>query len=253
MSQAGKLSGKVALITGGVSGIGQAAAALFRAEGGSVVVTGRSEASVAAFKVAVPGIHALVSDAGDAAQVRDLVSQVVQEYGGIDVLFLNAGILKSGALADMSEGDFDEVMRVDLKAPWLCLQASLPHLRDKASVVFNTSVANATGWPGLGAYACAKAGLRALVRTAVAECAHRGIRVNAISPGPTATPIFEKSGMVGAAAEEAARQLAARIPLGRLAQPEEIARGALFLASDDASFVNGAELVMDGGLTQVLS
>lgn len=247
-----KLAGKVALITGGTSGIGLATARLFIAEGARVVITGTSEESVLKAREQLPGLHgARVSDTAQEQDVRALVQDLRQEFGLVDVVFLNAGILRSGSLAQGSEADFDEVIKVDLKGPWLTLQALIPYLAKDAAVVVNTSVANARAWAGLGAYSAAKAGLRALVRTATAELAPQGIRVNAVSPGPTFTPIFGRNGATPAQAEAAAQSLASRIPLGRLAQPEEIAKAVLFLASDDASFVVGAELVVDGGISQV--
>jgi len=248
----GKLSGKVALVTGGTSGIGLATARLFMEEGARVVVTGSSEASVAQARAALPGlVWARVSDARSDADIKALVQVMRSELGPIDVAFLNAGVLRGGSLAQASEADFDEVLDVDLKGPWLAMRALIPHLAPGASIVLNTSVANERGWPGLGAYSAAKAGLRALVRTATAELAPQGIRVNAVSPGPTLTPIFGRNGVPAEQAEAAANSLIPRIPLGRLGQSEDIAKAVLFLASSDAAFVVGAELVVDGGLSQV--
>lgn len=247
-----KLAGKVALVTGGTSGIGLATARLFMEEGARVVVTGTRDDSVARAREALMGVGAAhVSDTARLEDVSALLSDIRAEFGLIDVAFLNAGILKAGSLAQGSEADFDDVIRVDLKGPWLTLRALIPHLAPGASVVINTSVANERGWAGLGAYSAAKAGLRALVRTATAELAPLGIRVNAVSPGPTWTPIFGRNGATAEQAEAAAQGLIPRIPLGRLGQPEEIAKAVLFLASEDASFVAGAELVVDGGLSQV--
>lgn len=247
-----KLAGKVALVTGGTSGIGLATARLFIKEGARVVVTGTSEESAATAREALPGVTWVrVSDAASPADVRRLLHDIHTELGAVDVAFLNAGILRAGSIEQGSEADFDEVIRVDLKGPWLALRELIPHLAPGAAVVVNTSVANERGWAGLGAYSAAKSGLRALVRTATAELAPRGIRVNAVSPGPTWTPIFGRNGATAAQAEAAARGLVPRIPLGRLGQPEEVAQAVLFLASADASFVVGAELVVDGGLSQV--
>lgn len=247
-----KLAGKVALVTGGTSGIGLATARLFMAEGARVVVTGTRDDSVAKARDALAGVGAVrVSDTARQEDVSRLLSDIRTEFGLVDVAFLNAGILRGGSLAQGSEADFDDVIRVDLKGPWLTLRALIPHLAPGACVVVNTSVANERGWAGLGAYSAAKAGLRALVRTATAELAPLGIRVNAVSPGPTWTPIFGRNGATAEQAEAAAQGLIPRIPLGRLGQPEEIAKAVLFLASEDASFVAGAELVVDGGLSQV--
>jgi NAD(P)-dependent dehydrogenase (short-subunit alcohol dehydrogenase family) len=247
-----RLEGKVALITGGTSGIGLAAAQLFHNEGAKVVVTGTTDASVAQAQDRLPaGILAVRSDTTVRSEVDALVAQIRQDIGPINVAFLNAGILLGAGLADGSEADFDKVMEVDLKGPWMVLQALIPNLAPGASVVMNTSVANARGWPGLGAYGAAKAGLRSLVRTAAAELAPRGVRVNAVSPGPTMTPIFGRTGASPEQAQAAADSMIPLIPLGRLGRADEVAQAALFLASDDASFVVGAELVVDGGLSQV--
>lgn len=247
-----KLEGKVALITGGTSGIGLATARRFIEEGARVVVTGASEASAALARTSLPGAAWVrTSDASRSDQVSALINEMRAELGPIDAAFLNAGILRGGAMAQASEDDFDDVINVDLKGPWLALRALIPNLASNAAIVVNTSVANGRGWPGLGAYSAAKAGLRALVRTATAELAPLGIRVNAVSPGPTWTPIFGRGGATPEQAEASARSLIPRIPLGRLGQAEEIANAVLFLVSDEASFVAGAELIVDGGLSQV--
>lgn len=247
-----RLAGKVALVTGGTSGIGLATARLFMAEGARVVVTGSSPDSVAKAREVLPGATWVrVSDTSSPDDVRKLLQDIRVELGPVDVAFLNAGILRAGSLELGTEADFDDVIKVDLKGPWLTLRELIPLLAQGASVIVNTSVANERGWAGLGAYSAAKAGLRALVRTATAELAPRGIRVNAVSPGPTWTPIFGRNGATAEQAEAAAQGLVPRIPLGRLGKAEEVAKAVLFLASDDASFVVGAELVVDGGLSQV--
>ena len=247
-----RLKGKLAVITGGTSGIGLATAQLFLEEGARVVVTGSRASSVEASRAVLgDAVRSVVSDTTDAAEVESLFDGVQRELGAIDVLFLNAGLLGVGSLAEMDEAGFDDVVRVDLKGPWLALRAALPRLAPGASVIVNTSIANAKGWPGLGAYGAAKAGLTSLVRTATAELAPRGIRVNAISPGPTDTPMFGKFATTPEEATAAATAMGARIPLGRLGRPREIAQAALFLASSESSFVVGAELVVDGGMSQV--
>jgi NAD(P)-dependent dehydrogenase (short-subunit alcohol dehydrogenase family) len=247
-----RLAGQLAIITGGTSGIGLATAQLFIAEGARVIATGPTSESAAKGRVALAGALAVVaSDAANAADVKTLFEGAARDYGSIDVLFLNAGILRAASLVEQSEASFDEVLNVDLRGPWLALRAAIPHLAKGAKVIVNTSVANERGWPGLGAYGAAKAGLRSLVRTATAELASAGIRVNAISPGPTATPIFGKIGLPPEAAAQAAQAMVPHIPLGRLGRPSEIAEAVLFLASDASSFVVGTELVVDGGLSQV--
>ncbi len=247
---AGKLRGKIAVITGGTSGIGMATARRFAQEGATVVVTGTSDASVAAARDALgPAVHAVRSDAGDAADVQLLFQAIGREHGGIDVLFVNAGIVRNGRLAELDESVFDEVIRVNLRGAFLALKYAAPLLRAGGAVVVNTSVANRLGIPGGGAYAASKAALRSLVRTAAAELLAQNIRVNAISPGPTDTPVYGKQGLPAAAIPEVRRHLAALVPQRRLAAPEEIAAAVLFLASADASFMTGEELAVNGGLS----
>ena len=247
---AGKLSGKIAVITGGTSGIGMATARRFAAEGATLIVTGSSDAGVAAARDALGrGVRVVRSDAGDAGETERLTQTIGREHGGIDVLFLNAGIVRNGRLADLDESVFDEVMRVNLKGTFLALKYAMPLLRAGGAVVVNTSVANRLGIPGAGAYAASKAALQSLVRTAAAELLPQNVRVNAISPGPTDTPVYGKQGLPAAAVPEMRRQLAAMVPQRRLADADEIARAVLFLACDDASFMTGEELAVSGGLS----
>jgi NAD(P)-dependent dehydrogenase (short-subunit alcohol dehydrogenase family) len=240
----------VAVITGGTSGIGLATARLFAERGGSVVVTGRSQEGVAAAR-AVLGqqVRAVRSDAGDAGDVRALCAEIEREHGAIDVLFLNAGIVRNGRLADLDDQLFDEVVRVNLKGTFLALKHAAPLVREGGAVVVNTSVDNRLGIAGGGAYAASKAALRSLVRTAAAELLERKVRVNAISPGPTDTPVYGKQGLPEAAVAGVRAHLASLVPLRRLAAPEEIARAVLFLAGPDASFMTGEELAVNGGLS----
>ena len=190
------------------------------------------------------------SDVGDAEQTRRLFDEVGRAHGGIDVLFLNAGIVRNGRLADLPEDTFDEVMRVNLRGTWLALKYASPLLRAGGAVVINTSVANRLGVAGGGAYAASKAALRSLVRTAAAELLGRDVRVNAISPGPTDTPVYAKQGWPADMVPEVRRSVAAMVPLGRMAAPEEIARAVLFLACGaTSSFMTGEELAVNGGLS----
>jgi NAD(P)-dependent dehydrogenase (short-subunit alcohol dehydrogenase family) len=215
-----------------------------------VVVTGASDASVAAARDALgPAVHVVRSDAGDGAETQRLYQALGREHGGIDVLFVNAGIVRNGRLADLDEAVFDEVMRVNVRGAFLALKYAGPLLRAGGAVVINTSVANRLGVPGGGAYAASKAALRSLVRTAAAELLPQNVRVNAISPGPTDTPVYGKQGLPEAAVPEVRRHLAAMVPQRRLAAPEEIASAVLFLACADASFMTGEELAVNGGLS----
>jgi NAD(P)-dependent dehydrogenase (short-subunit alcohol dehydrogenase family) len=247
-----KLEGKIALVTGGTSGIGLATAKLFHAEGARVIVTGRNRVTLGNARASLRGIAEVVSsDSGDAAEIKSLFARVAKEHGALDVLFLNAGIVRTGAIAAMSEADFDEVFRVNVQGPWLALKAAIPLLRRGGAVILNASINAHLGMPGTSAYAASKAALRSFARTAASELAEQGVRVNVISPGPTETEIIEKSGISADAAAAVKASLKAKIPQGRLGSVGEIARVVLFLASDDSSFMTGEEVVVDGGMTRV--
>jgi NAD(P)-dependent dehydrogenase (short-subunit alcohol dehydrogenase family) len=246
-----KLEGKVALITGGTSGIGLAAARLFHEEGARVIVTGSNPKTLEVARAELAGVaDVIASDAGDGPQVRALFEQVNRDHGGLDVLFLNAGIVHSAPIVEMEERIFDDIFRINVKGPWLALRSAIPLLRPGGSVVVNTSMTNKIGMVGGGAYAASKAALRSLVRVAAAELLPQKVRVNAVSPGPTDSGIIAK-GNSPAQVTAIEQHLAALIPMHRLGRPEEIARAALFLASNDSSFMTGEELVIDGGLTSI--
>jgi NAD(P)-dependent dehydrogenase (short-subunit alcohol dehydrogenase family) len=247
-----KLEGKIALVTGGTSGIGLATAKLFHTEGARVIVTGKNPATLETARTGLRGIAEVVaSDSADAAEIERLFAHVANEYGALDILFLNAGIVRVGNIANMSEAEFDEVFRVNVRGPWLALKAAIPRLRHGSAVVLNASINAHLGMPGTSAYAASKAALRSFARTAASELAERGVRVNVVSPGPTETGIIAKSGLSVEAAETVRATLKAKIPQQRLGLPDEIARAVLFLASDDSSFMTGEEIVVDGGMTRV--
>jgi NAD(P)-dependent dehydrogenase (short-subunit alcohol dehydrogenase family) len=245
----GKLTGKVAVITGGTSGIGLATARLFAAEGAKVIVTGRNSQTAAAARTELAGLAEVVqSDAGDPEEVRRFFESVGAAHGRIDVLFLNAGIAKFAPLADSTEDLFDETIRVNLKGPFLALRAAVPFLAKGSSVIVNTTVGTERAIAGASVYSASKAALATLARGAAVELAARGVRVNSVRPGPITTPIFGKSGLPPEAQEAFRQNATGRIPLGRFGAAEEVARAALFLASEDATFVTGHELSVDGGL-----
>lgn len=247
-----KLTGKTALVTGGTTGIGLAAARLFADEGAHVVVTGRNPETLAAARAALgPTAEVVASDAGDRKDLEAIADRLRQSGRTLDLLFLNAGVAKFGPIAALPEEDFDETFRVNVKGPWLALKILAPLMKEGGSVVVNSSVNNILGMPGSSAYAASKAALRSLVRTAAAELAPSGVRVNAVSPGPIATPLYGKLGLSEAARQGFAEGLVQRIPLKRFGTSEEIARAALFLGSDDSSFMTGEEIVVDGGMTRV--
>ena len=245
----GKLSGKVAVITGGTTGIGLATARLFAAEGAKVIVTGRNAETLAAARKELSRVAEVVqSDAGDPAQVRKLFEDIGRAQGRIDVLFLNAGIAKFAPLADSDEELFDHTIQVNLKGPFLALRAALPLLGKGASVIVNTSVVSDRAFAGAAVYSASKAALTALARGAAIELAARGVRVNAVKPGPITTPILDKTGLSAEAREAFVRDVTEHIPLGRFGAADDVAHAALFLASDDAAFVTGHELSVDGGM-----
>lgn len=248
----GKLAGKVAVITGGTTGIGLASARLFASEGAKVVVTGSNPETLEVARKELSGVaEVIASDAGSARDVAELARVVGERHGGVDVLFLNAGIGRFAPIAALEEAHFDEQFRVNVKGPWLAIKHFAPILRRGAAVVVNTSIVNELGMPGTTVYAATKAAARSLVRTAAAELADAGVRVNAVSPGPIETPIYGKLGLPPEAVKGFAESLPAQVPLKRFGRPEEIARAALFLASNDASYVTGEELVVDGGMSRV--
>jgi len=248
----GKLSGKVALVTGGTTGIGLATARLFGAEGAKVIATGRNPETLAAARKELAGLAEVVqSDAGDPEQIRKLFQDVGRAHGRIDVLFLNAGIFKLAALADSTDELFDETFRVNLKGPFGALRAALPLLGKGASVIFNTTVAGERALHNTSLYSASKAALTAIASVAAVELAPKGVRVNTVSPGPITTPIFGKLGLPLEVQEAIAQRLSAHVPLGRFGTADEVARAALFLASDDSTFVTGHALTVDGGYTAV--
>lgn len=242
-----RFENKVAVITGGTTGIGLATAKLLAAEGAKVTVTGSNPVTLAAARTVLRGIASVVaSDAGAAGDLARLASAITSEYGAVDVLFLNAGVARYGLISAMDEAEFDESVRVNFKGPWLAIKQFFALMARGGSIVLNTSNTHQLGQPYTSVYAATKAALRSLTRSAAAELAPRGVRVNAVSPGPTDTPIHAKQGI-----EAAVRAVVPRIPLGRLGLPEDIAKAVLFLASEEASFMTGEEIVVDGGMTRL--
>lgn len=243
-----KLNGKVAVITGGTTGIGFAAAKRFVEEGAKVILTGRNPDTLEAARSELGETAEIIqSDAAKEEDVKSLFEQVTAKHGKIDVLFLNAGIAKFAPWEHHSVEDFDQMFNINVKGPWLAVKHGIPALNDGSSVIMTTSIANQVGMKMTSAYGATKAALSQLVRVASAELSPRNIRVNAISPGPIETPIFGKTGMTEDQLDAFAGDVIAGIPLGRMGKPEEIANMALFLASDESSYVQGQEFVVDGG------
>jgi NAD(P)-dependent dehydrogenase (short-subunit alcohol dehydrogenase family) len=245
-----RYTGKVAVITGGNSGIGLATAVRLKHEGARVLIVGRDAATLAT-AAAAHGFDTVQADVGRVVEIERLYREVAAKVGRIDVLFANAGIYKSAALADTTEAFFDETVNINLKGLFFTVQRALPHLNDGASVILNSSTVTSKGWPGIAVYSATKAAVRSLARTFAAELLPRGIRVNVVSPGATYTPIFGRLGLTPEQLNAAAEGLLKMVPAGRFATAEDIAAGVAYLGSADASYVIGAELTIDGGLSQL--
>lgn len=247
-----KLKGKVAIITGANSGIGLATAKLFAKEGARVVITGRREDALQQAASEIEGeVLAIHADAGKLDDIKKVISTTVAKFGNIDILFPNAGIAPFQPIEHTSEELFDEVIGINLKGPFFLVKEALPYLNQDGVVIFNTTIAQTKGFAHTGAYVASKAGLRSLVRILTTELKEKGIRSVAVSPGPIETPIYSKLGKSEAEVEEMGTAFASLVPLGRFGSAEEVAKTVLFLASSEASFVNGTELVVDGGLSMV--
>jgi NAD(P)-dependent dehydrogenase (short-subunit alcohol dehydrogenase family) len=248
----GKLTGKIAVITGGNSGIGLATAKLFVDEGAKVVLFGRDAATldraVTTLGPAATGVQGDVTSGDDLTRLFDSVKR---QHGGVDILFANAGVAEFVPIAAMTAEHFDKLFEINVKGVLHTVVKAQALLRDGAAIVLTTSGANQIGMPGSSVYSATKAAVRSFARTLSAELIGRGIRVNAVSPGPVATPIFGRMGMNEEQMKGLEAQMASQVPLKRVAAPSEIARAVLFLASSDSSYVVGAELVVDGGLTQL--
>src|SRR3989475_3216429 len=248
----GRLEGKVAVVTGGNSGIGLATAKRFQQEGARVVISGRSKKTLdEAVRTIGNGVLSIQADVSSLADLDRLYKEVSNKLGKIDVLFVNAGVAKFAPLAETSESTYDEQFDINVKGAYFTIQKAIPLLNDGASIILNTSVADSTGNAGTSAYSATKAALRSLARTAAAELAERGIRVNTVAPGAIVTPIFERTGLTKEAIDEFAKGVIAQVPMKRFGQPEEVAATVAFLASQDASYITGVEINVDGGLGQV--
>jgi NAD(P)-dependent dehydrogenase (short-subunit alcohol dehydrogenase family) len=247
-----KLEGKVAVITGGNSGIGLATARQFVAEGAHVFITGRrqSELDEAVRQIGrnVTGVRGDVSNLED---LDRLFATVKQQHGHIDVLFANAGVVALAPLGEITEEHFDKVFTINVKGLLFTVQKALPLFADGGSIILNASIVASRGSEAISVYSASKAAVRSFARCWTTDLRHRHIRVNVISPGYTETPIFNKAGLTQERVDELKVGFAAAVPLGRMGTPDEVANAALFLASDDSSYVAGIELFVDGGVAQV--
>jgi NAD(P)-dependent dehydrogenase (short-subunit alcohol dehydrogenase family) len=248
----GKLEGKVALVTGGNSGIGLATAQEFVAEGAYVFITGRREAELAAAVKEigrnVNGIRADVSNSGDLDQ---LFSRIKNEKGKLDIVFANAGVAKYAALGHITEELYDSIFDVNVKGVLFTVQKALSLIPEGGSIILNASIVGSKGLPANSVYSATKAAVRSFARTWTTDLKDRHIRVNVVSPGTTDTPGLSELFGSSEAGQQRLKMISSSVPLGRLAKPKEIARAVVFLASDDSSYITGTELFVDGGFAQV--
>ncbi len=247
-----RLQRKVAVITGGNSGIGLASAKLFQAEGARVIITGRRKDAVEAAVKEIGGTcKGIVSDTGNLNDIVNLYEQIQQSGFKIDVLFLNAGIAIFGPFDTMDEATFDAMVNVNFKGLFFNVQKAAPLLNEGASVIINSSIADQKGFPNTNIYAATKAAVRSLARTLSTELLEKNIRVNSLAPGPIDTPIFDKVGLPAEEVPGMKEDFAGQNPMKRMGSPNEIASAALFLASNDSSYITGIDLTVDGGMTQL--
>ncbi|WP_207429447.1 SDR family NAD(P)-dependent oxidoreductase [Pedobacter sp. SYSU D00535] len=242
-----RFQGQTVVITGGNSGIGFATAKAFKEQGAQVIITGRSAEKVeeAASKL---GVNGVVADVADLSQLDSLVEQVQGAYGQVDVLFVNAGIFVLEPVGAISEQNFDDLMDINFKGAVFTTEKFLPVLKDGAAIIALSSIAAYTGSPNLAIYSASKAALNSYVRTAAIELSKRNIRINAVNPGPTSTPIFQKLGFPEEQTALIKDHAKSQIPLGKLGEPTDIAELVTFLASSSASFITGGEFNIDGGM-----
>jgi len=248
----GKLAGKIALVTGGSTGIGLATAERFVKEGAYVYITGRRQPELdSAVKAIGDQVTAVRADVSSLEDLDRLFAQIKQEKGRLDVIFANAGVGSIAPLGSITEEQYDQTFNVNVKGVLFTVQKALPLVPDGASIILNASITSIKGMPAFSVYSATKAAVRSFARSWTNDLKDRKIRVNVLSPGPIETP-----GVAGLAQTEEQRkglyaQLTSIVPLGRMGQPDEIAKAAVFLASDDASYVAGIELFVDGGSAQI--
>jgi NAD(P)-dependent dehydrogenase (short-subunit alcohol dehydrogenase family) len=247
-----KLEGKIAVITGGNSGIGLATAKRFVSEGAYVFITGRrqKELDIALSEIGknVVGIQGDVSNLED---LHRLYNTVKDQKGHLDILFANAGIAQFAPLGEISEEHFDNIFRINVKGVLFTVQKALPLFHDRGSIVLNASIGSSKGVEESSVYSATKAAVRSFARTWTVDLKHRKIRVNAISPGPIDTPIFSNLLQNEEQSEQFKKNIVKTVPMGRMGSPDEVAKAVSFLASDDSSYITGIELFVDGGLAQI--
>ncbi|HTT24614.1 MAG TPA: glucose 1-dehydrogenase [Candidatus Sulfotelmatobacter sp.] len=249
----GKLEGKIALVTGGSSGIGLATAQQFVKEGAYVYITGRRQSELDKAVKAIGGfqVKAVRADSSNLSDLDRLFNQIKQEKGRLDIVFANAGGGSFAPLGTITEELYEQTFNTNVKGVLFTVQKALPLIPDGGSIILNASVAGQKGLPAFSVYSATKAAVRSFARSWTTDLKERRIRVNAISPGPIETPIIDGLAETDEQRSGIKAQLTSMVPLGRMGQPEEIGKAAVFLASQDASFVAGAELFVDGGTAQV--
>ena len=251
-----KLEGKIAVITGGSSGIGLATAQRFVEDGAYVFITGRrqSELDVAVKQIGKNNNNNVTGVQGDVSNLADLdrlYATVKEQKGRIDILFANAGVGEFAPLGEISEAHFDKTFGINVKGLLFTVQKALPLFQDGGSIILNASIASSKGFETSTVYSATKAAIRSFARTWTVDLKHRKIRVNAISPGPIDTPIFNSAVQTEEEIEQIKASLVASVPMGRMGSPDEVAKAVSFLASDDSSYVTGIELFVDGGMAQI--
>lgn len=244
----GRLDNKRALITGGTTGIGLETARQFLQEGARVAITGKNPATLEAAGKELGEVLVLSSDAGDAAEQKAVAEAVGREFGGLDILFVNVGIAELRPAGQWDEAGFDRSFAINVKGPYFLIQALLPLFANPASIVINGSVNAHIGMANTSVYGATKAALISLTRTLSGELISRGIRVNAVSPGPIETPLYGKLGLSESDLKTVAASIKGQVPAGRFGTAHEVARAVVFLASDESAFFVGSELMIDGGM-----
>jgi NAD(P)-dependent dehydrogenase (short-subunit alcohol dehydrogenase family) len=245
-----RLDGKIAVITGGNSGIGLATAQRFVEEGAYVFITGRrqSELDAAVKQIGKNNVTGVQGDVSNLADLDRLYDTVKEQKGRIDVLFANAGIVELAPLGSITESHFDKIFNINVKGLLFTVQKALPLFQDGGSIILTASIGGSKGYEGTSPYSATKAAIRSFARTWTVELKQRKIRVNAISPGPIDTA---QQQLIGELGEQLKTNLVSAVPLGRMGNPDEVAKAVSFLASDDSSYVTGIELFVDGGMAQI--
>jgi NAD(P)-dependent dehydrogenase (short-subunit alcohol dehydrogenase family) len=248
----GKLEGKIALVTGGSSGIGLATAKRFVNEGAYVFITGRRDSELAAaVKEIGSNVTGVKGDVSKLSELDRLFSQITQEKHRLDIVFANAGVAKYGRFGEITEELYDSIFSINVKGLLFTVQKALPLLPDGASIILNGSIVGSKGLPSNSVYSATKAAIRSFARTWTTDLKDRRIRVNAVSPGSIDTPGLSELLASSDVGEQRKKMISSSVPLGRLGTPDEIAKAVVFLASDDSSYVTGTELFVDGGFAQV--